>query len=134
MASTGELKGQRKGSCSHIMAAIDQHEKCARCREKKLGQDPCVIGNDCALCDGFSDLQKEKLATPSDTIWKERKAGLLVSPMEVTVLGGVDADDQSSLDSSAQLSAQVPVSASASSSQPSFVTAEQFEAMNDKWF
>ena len=55
------------------------------------------------------------------------KAGLLVSPKEVTVLGGVDADDQSSLDSSAQ----VPVSAS--SSQPSFVTSEQFEAMNDRW-
>ena len=98
----------------------------------KLGQDPCVLGNDCALCDSFSDLQKEKLATPSYKIRKERKAGLLVFPKEVTVLGGLDADDQSSLDSSAQPSAQVPVSASASS-HPSFVTAEQFEAMNDKW-
>ena len=45
----------------------------------------------------------------------------------------VDADNQSSLDLSTQLSAQAPASASSSSSQPSFVTAEQFEAMNNKW-
>ena len=82
----------------------------------------------------FSDLHKEKLTTPSYKTRKERKADLLVSPKEVTNLGGVDADDQSSFESSAQLSVQAPVSASSSSSQPvSFVTAEQFEAMNDKW-
>ena len=57
------------------MAAFDQHEKCARCREKKLGQDPCVIGNNCVICEGFSDLEKEKMATPSCKIRKERKAG-----------------------------------------------------------
>ena len=52
----------------------------------------------------------------------------------MTVLWGVDADDQSSFDSSAQLFAQAPASTSSSSSQPvSFVTAEQFETMNDKW-
>ena len=80
MASPGEFKGQRKGSCGHIMAAFDNHDKCARCREKKVGQDPCVLGNACVICDGFFDIQKEQLATPSYKIRKERKAGLLVSP------------------------------------------------------
>ena len=74
MASPGELKGHRKGYCGHIMAAFDLHEKCARCREKKVGQDLCVLGNDCLICDGFSDSQKERLATPSYKIRKEKKA------------------------------------------------------------
>ena len=62
MASPGELKGQNKGPCGYIMAAFDLHKKCARCREKKVGQDLCVLGNDCLICDGFSDSQKERLA------------------------------------------------------------------------
>ena len=42
-------------------------------------------------------------------------------------------DDQSSVDSSAQLSAHTPVASSAASQPISFVTTQQFEAMNDKW-
>ena len=83
MASLGEFKGQRKGSFGHIMAAFDLHEKCARCREKKVEQDPCVLGNECVLCDGFCDAQRERLATPSYKIHKEKKAGLLVFPKVV---------------------------------------------------
>ena len=44
MASPGSLKGQRHGTCGHAMAAFDLHEKCARCRDKKVGKDPCVKG------------------------------------------------------------------------------------------
>ena len=52
----------------------------------------------------------------------------------MTILDGVDAGNQSAFESSAQISVQAPASASSSSSQPvSFVTAEQFEAINDKW-
>ena len=82
------------------MAAFDIHEKCARCRDKKVGQDPCVLGNPCVICDGFSDVQREKLATPSYKIRKQHKTGLLVSPKEVTVLGSLDEEEQS-LDTSA---------------------------------
>ena len=112
---------------------FDSHEKCTRCRDKKLGQDPCVLGNPYVICDGFSDVQREKLATPSYKIRKDCKAGLLVSPKEVTVLGSLD-EEELSLDTSAQVLAQPSVSASAASSQlQSFVTSQQFEAMNDKW-
>ena len=55
-------------------------------------------------------------------------------PKQVIVIDSLDVDDQSSVDSSAQLSAHAPVASSSAASQPvSFVTAEQFEAMNDKW-
>ena len=116
------------------MAAFDLHEKSARCHKKKVGQDPCVLGNECVICDGFSDAQKERLATPSYKICKEEKVGLLVSPKDVTAIGSLDVDDQSSVDSSAQLSAHAPVTSSSAASQPvSFVTAEQFEGINNKW-
>ena len=48
MASPGSLKGQRRGTCGHAMAAFDLHEKCARCREKKIGEDQCVKGLSCS--------------------------------------------------------------------------------------
>ena len=34
--------GQRRGSCGHVMAVFDGHLKCARCRDKGVGDDPCV--------------------------------------------------------------------------------------------
>ena len=39
------------------MAAFDLHERCARCRDQKLGEDPCVKDKPCSLCDNFSDTQ-----------------------------------------------------------------------------
>ena len=53
--------GQRRGSCGHVMAGFDLHKKCARCRDKKVGDDPCVKGQDCDLCDKLSDSQKGML-------------------------------------------------------------------------
>ena len=47
--------GQRRGNCGHIMAGFDGHKKCARCREKKLGDDPCVKDLVCSICNAFSD-------------------------------------------------------------------------------
>ena len=40
----------------------------------------------CSICDSFTDLQCEVLATPQYQIRKDKKAGLLVSPKDVTVL------------------------------------------------
>ena len=63
MASPGEFKGQRRGACGHIMAAFDMHDRCACCRDKKLGQDPCVQDKRYSICENFSDSQKETLST-----------------------------------------------------------------------
>ena len=78
MASPGDKKGQRKGSCGHIMAGFDSHDKYARCRDKHIGEDNCVLDRPCPICDAFSESQKELLATPSYRIRKDKKAGLLV--------------------------------------------------------
>ena len=42
MATPGDKKGQRKGLCGHIMASFDSHSKCARCRDKRIGEDNCM--------------------------------------------------------------------------------------------
>ena len=36
------MVGQKLGVFGHIMVAFDQHDRCACCREKGQGSDPCV--------------------------------------------------------------------------------------------
>ena len=62
---------QRKGMCGHIMAAFDLHLRCARCRDKKKGDDPCVRGLACSICESFTPIQLQKLATP---VYQQRQA------------------------------------------------------------
>ena len=134
MASPGDKKGRRRGLCGHVMSSFDLHDKCARCREKIIGEDDCVKDKPCSICDGFSEVQRELLATPTYRILKEKKAGLLVPPKEVTVLAPMD-DSKPTFTSpvgpSAHPTAQ-PTSQDASTST-SFVTSEQFMNMSDKW-
>ena len=126
MDSPGEKKGQRWGSCDHVMAAFDLHKKCARCRDKGIGDDPCVKDKQCSVWDSFSDERRDLISTPSYRIRKDRKAGILVSPKEVEVIAPVDSS----------ATAEPTFSALPQRPQPStsnFVTAEQFFLMNDKW-
>ena len=85
--------GQRRGNCGHIMAGFDGHKKCARCREKKLGDDPCVKDQVCSICDSFSEQQRSMHSTPQYKIRKDKKSGLLVSPSKVTVVGVANQED-----------------------------------------
>ena len=136
MASPGDKKGQRRGSCGHVMAVFDLHDKCARCREKLIGEDNCVKDKPCKICDGFTPAQKDMLATPSYKIRKDKKAGLLVSPKEVTVLHSVDNEPtfQSPSGQPSQSSAIPPSTPPSSSEQTaSFVTSDQLAAIADKW-
>ena len=136
MASPGDKKGQRRGSCGHIMALFDLHDKCARCREKLIGEDNCVKDKPCKICDGFTPAQKDMLATPSYKIRKDKKAGLLVSPKEVTVLHPVDNEPTfQSPSGQASQSSTIPPSTPPSSSEQtaSFVTSDQLAAIADKW-
>ena len=144
MASPSERKGQGRGSCGHAMANFDLHDKCARCRDKSIGEDDCVMKKQCSICEGFLDSQREMLSTPTYRIRKDKKAGLLVSPKEVTVLSSVDGEPtfQSPSGVIAQSPAQPPSSqppAIASTSSlsspppPAYVTADQLSAISDKW-
>ena len=136
MASPGEKKGQRRGSCGHVMASFDLHDKYARCRDKLIGEDDCVKDKPCKICDGFSVSQKDMLATPSYKIRKEKKAGILVSPKDITVLHPVDNEPtfQSPSGQPSQSPAHPPSTPPSSSSQTtSFVTSGQLAAIADKW-
>ena len=139
MASPGDKKGQRRGSCGHVMALFNLHDKCARCRKKLIGEDSCVKDKPCKICDGFTPAQKDMLSTPTYKIRRDKKAGLLVSPKEVTVLQPVDNMDseptfQSPCGQHAQSSANPPSTPPSSSEQTaSFVTSDQLTAIADKW-
>ena len=64
--------GQHRGNCGHIMAAFDGHKKRARCRDKKLGDDPCVKDQPCTICDSLTGQQRSMLSTPQYQIRKDK--------------------------------------------------------------
>ena len=138
MASPGDKKGQRRGSCGHVMTSFGMHDKCARCRDKLIGEDKCALKKSCAVCDGFSESQCELLATPTYRIRKDKKAGLLVSPKEVTVISPVDTEPtfQPTTSASVQPEASPPSTMPSSSSTAptmNYVTSDQLLAICDKW-
>ena len=66
-------------------------------------KDPCIVGGTiCKICDNFTAIQCEMLATPQYQIRKDKKAGLLVSPREVTVLSPVNSSQQPAISAHAQ--------------------------------
>ena len=88
--------GQKRGTCGHVMALFDSHKKCARCREKGVGDDPCVMKLDCQICKAFTPSQVQQLATLTYRSRKEHgeqkktettssATPTLVDPSEVTV-------------------------------------------------
>ena len=97
--------GQKRGSCGHVMALFDNHKKCARCRDKGVGDDPCVKKLDCSICKAFTPAQIHQLATPTYKERKERSSQKkseeltstspkLVDPSEVSLLGPVNSGTQ----------------------------------------
>ena len=96
--------GQKRGSCGHAMAAFDGHAFCARCRDKKKGEDPCVKApeSECKFCIVLTPDQVAQLSTPSYRLKKEKreakkmeatpsKDSTLVDPSSVAVIGPVSA-------------------------------------------
>ena len=92
--------GQKRDNCGHIMARFDGHLKCARCREKGVGEDNCILKKDCPICKSFTLEQEQQLATPTYREWKKKDkkmvssspASTLVNPSHVTVLGKVEGE------------------------------------------
>ena len=89
----------------------------------------------CKICDGFTEVQRDLLATPTYRIRKDKKAGILVFPKEVTVIRSVDSEPtfQSPSGDLSQVPAQQSPAVASSSQQASYVTSEQLSAMSDKW-
>ena len=55
-----------------------------------MRDDDCVKNRQCTICDGFTDIQKEMLSTPTYKLRKEKRSGVLVSPDDVTVVAAAD--------------------------------------------
>ena len=87
--------GQRKGACGHIMASFDRHSRCARCRDKSLGEDPCVLKLPCEYCEVLTPEQVIQLATPTYKLRKEKSKSkdTLIDPSTVTVVAQVESQD-----------------------------------------
>ena len=62
LSTTMSSPGQRRG---HAMAGFDSHSKCARCRDKGVGDDPCVLKKECVVCKGFTPEHIQQLSTPT---------------------------------------------------------------------
>ena len=105
--------GQRKGACGHIMANFDKHSRCARCRDKGHGEDPCIKNLQCEFCDLLTPEQIVQLSTPTYKLRKEKQKGkdVLIDPNAVTVISHVEqevVDRPASHNSSVDLSLPAP--------------------------
>ena len=94
--------GQKRGSCGHAMASFDGHVFCARCRDKKKGEDLCVKSPDSEsnFCTVLTPEQLTQLSTPSYRTKKEKREAkkmeatpvkdcTLVDPSSVALIGPV---------------------------------------------
>ena len=80
--------GQKRGTCGHVMAVFDNHKKFARCRDKGVGDDPCVKKQECKICQALTPAQLKQLSTPTYQSRKECELKKLSSdsPASVTPL------------------------------------------------
>ena len=119
--------GQRKGACGHIMASFDQHSRCARCKDKRHGDNTCVKKLPCDFCELLTPEQVLQLSTPTYKLRKDRRQEResLVDPSSVTVLSSVDQDK--SVGASSSMNPPEDLSLP----QPSFK--QDLKELDDKW-
>ena len=138
--------GQKRGSCGHVMALFDNHKKCARCRDKGVGDDPCVKKLACSICKAFTPAQIHQLATPTYKERKERSSQKkseeltstspkLVDPSEVSLLGPVNSGTQSPVDSTPKQKKKRSDGSPRSSKRKhsSKPTSDDLKSLDDKW-
>ena len=139
--------GQRRGTCGHFMASFDGHLKCARCCDKGVGEDNCVLKKDCTVCKGFTPEQVLQLATPTyrEPKSKEKKlvlsspAPTLMDPSHVSVLGKVEGDKAVKPETtpaakkSKHSHSPKPSASKKKSSSSSRPSADDLQKLDDKW-
>ena len=76
--------GQKQGTCGHVMAMFDGHLMCAHCKDKGVGDDPCVQKKDCPICKAFTAEQVQQLATLTYRTRKEKEQNKTVAAPLVT--------------------------------------------------
>ena len=129
------------------MASFDGHFKCARCRDKGVGEDACVLKKDCNICKGFTPEQILQLATLT---YRERKSKekklvssspspTLMDPSHVSVLGKVEGDKvlqpetTPAATNSKRSDSPKPSASKKKSSSSSRPSADDLKKLDDKW-
>ena len=130
--------GQRRGSCGHVMALFDMHTKCARCREKGIGGDDCVLKKPCSICEKFTEDQKAQLATPKYRVRKESGQKKSDSPAhvaasDVTVLGKVERKGEGSSDRGETPPKKVKKTSHKSPLKKKSNKPSDLQTLDDKW-
>ena len=139
--------GQKRGTCWHVMAVFDNHRKCARCRDKGVGDDPCVKKQDCKICQAFTSAQLKQLSTPTYQFRKEfelKKSSsdspasatpTLVDPADVSVLGRVHKESDGSSPASKRKRADPSPTPKASSKKKSNSKSrsDDLKELDEKW-
>ena len=125
------------------MAGFDTHSKCARCSDKGLGDDPCVLKKECVVCKGFTPDQVLQLATPTYRDRKEKKTSTttasstptLVDPSHVSVLGKVEKVKavQSTPTTKKTKHSESPKPSTSKRSSSSRPSTEDLKELDDKW-
>ena len=107
------------------MASFDKHSRCARCRDKGHGEDPCIKKLPCEFCELLISEQVIQLATPTYKIRKEKQKTkeTIVDPSSVTVLSQIEHEDVDQASSSCNTSAEL--------SLPSF--RKELQEFDNKW-
>ena len=108
------------------MANFDKHSRCARCRDKGQGEDPCVKQLQCEFCELLTPEQVVQLATPTYKLRKEKQKSkdVLIDPASVTVISNVE---QEFTERPASYNSSVDLSLPA----PSFQ--KELQELDDKW-
>ena len=137
--------GQKRGTCGHVMALFNSHKKCARCREKGVGDDPCVKKMDCQICQAFTPAQLKQLSTPIYQSWKERyqkktatdssasATPTLVYLSEVTLLRWVHKESTESTPASKKKKSDQSPKASSKKKSSSKPRSDELKDLDEKW-
>ena len=138
--------GQKRGSCGHVMALFENHKKCTRCREKGVGDNPCVKKQYCQICKVFMPAQVQQLATPTYKARKERgeqkkseassdTTPTFKDPSDITLLGRVSTDKPFSVESTPKQKKKRSDCSPRSSKckHSSKPTSDDLKSLDDKW-
>ena len=140
------VPGQKRGTCGHVMALLDSHRKCARCRDKGVGDDPCVKKMDFDICKAFMPAQINQLSTLTYQSRKEREqkksttdspasaTPTHVDPSEVTLLGQVHKESASAESPASKKKKRADESPKTSSRKKSSKSrSDDIKELHDKW-
>ena len=130
------------------MAVFDNHRKCARCRDKGVGDDPCVKKQECMICQAFTPVQLKQLSTPTYQSRKERElkksssdspasaTPTLVDPADVSVLGRVHKESDGGSPACKKKGSDpspTPKDSSKKKSSSSKSRSDDIKDLDDKW-